>query len=107
MSRRSRTTAAAPRSGGGSDGSLHRPGVPALPPGEDEALPEGPQVRLDEVPDRAPALPPGRARPRPHPGERVHDPAAGEAEGPPDLRGAREAVPPPLRGGHPPEGDHG
>src|SRR5581483_9221173 len=90
----------------GRHGSLHRPRLPALPPGEDEALPQGPEVRLDEVPHRAPPLPARGARPRPYPRERVHDPAAGEAEGPPDLRGAREAVPPALRRGDQAEGDH-
>ena len=47
----------------GLHGSLHRSRLPAVPPRADEALPQGHQVRLDEVPDRAPPLPAGRARP--------------------------------------------
>ena len=67
-SRRCRTTAAARRSGGGSDMARYTgPGLPALPPRADEAVPQGRQVRHDEVPDRAPALPAGRARPHPAP----------------------------------------
>ena len=62
--------AAARPSGAGSegeseDGSIHRPGLQAVPPREDQALPQGRQVRLAEVPDRDPALPAGRARPEP------------------------------------------
>ncbi len=45
-------------------GSLHRRRLQALPPREDEAVPQGRQVRVPEVPDRDPALPAGRARPR-------------------------------------------
>src|SRR5262249_3814012 len=68
---------------------------------EDEAVPEGRQVRLAEVPDRAPALPAGRARPQPPEGERVPAPDPGEAEGPPGVRDPRAAVPQLLRGGLP------
>ena len=50
-----------------SHGSLHRSRLPALPARAHEAVPQGHQVRHDEVPDRAPAVPAGRARPRPHP----------------------------------------
>ena len=42
----------------------------------------------------------GRGR---HPRERVHAPAAREAEGAPHLRPAREAVPQPLRRGRRPD----
>src|SRR6266550_4521754 len=38
-------------------GSIHRCGLQALPPREDEAVPEGRQVRLAQVPHRDPALP--------------------------------------------------
>ena len=61
-----RTTAAARRSAGGSDardltkhGPIYRPGLQALPSREDEALPQGHQVRVAEVPDRDPSLPAG------------------------------------------------
>ena len=55
---------------------------------------------------RAPALPAGRARPRPPPRQpvRVPAPAPREAEGPLHLRPDREAVPPHLRRGQPPQG---
>src|ERR1700724_1411899 len=79
------------------DGSIHRPGLQAVPPGEDEAFPEGRQVRLAEVPDRDPALPAGGARPQPAQGERVPAPDQGEAEGAPDLRGPGAAIPRLLR----------
>src|SRR6267143_987140 len=39
-------------------------------------------------------------------GLQVHPPAPGEAEGTPDLRGARKAAPHPLSGGDPPVRDH-
>jgi len=67
-----RTTAAAREAAPGlrgkrQDGSIHRPGLQAVPAREDEALPQGRQVRLAEVRDRDPALPAGehgRNRPR-------------------------------------------
>src|SRR6201981_3719710 len=98
--------AAGRRSGAGSeeiatDGSIHRPGLQALPPGEDQALPEGREVRLAEVPDRDPALPAGRARPEPAQGRRLPDADPGEAEGAPDLRRPGAAVPRLLRRGGP------
>src|SRR5271166_1345519 len=80
------------------DGSIHRPGLQAMPPGEDQALPEGRQVRLAEVPDRDPALPAGRARQEPPEGRRLPAADQGEAEGPPDLRHPGAAVPRLLRG---------
>ena len=69
------------------------PEVPPLPPRGHEALPQGRALPDGEVRDRAPQLPAGRARPRPHQAERVPAPAAREAEGAPLLRPAREAVP--------------
>ena len=48
-----------------------------------------------KLPDRAQPVPAGPARPRSHPRQRVPAPAAREAEGPPHLRPAREAVPQP------------
>src|SRR5216684_5704093 len=83
------------------DGSIHRPGLQALPPGEDQALPEGRQVRLAEVPDRDPALPAGRARQEPAEGRRLPAADQGEAEGAPDLRHPGAAVPRLLRGSVP------
>ena len=71
----------------------------ALPPRGHEALPEGRAVPDREVRDRAPLVPAGRARPRPHQAVRVPAPAAREAEGAPVLRPAREAVPHVLREG--------
>ena len=95
-------------------GSLHRTRLPALPPGAHQALPQGRALLLDEVPrlrgghrPPQPRLPARRARPRPHaPGVGVPRPAAREAEGPPHLRPAREAVPQPLRRGQPGPGHH-
>src|SRR6266566_1490482 len=55
---------------------------------------------------RAPELSPGRARPRPREAVRVPAAAAREAEGPPLLWRAREAVPQLLRQGEPPAGRH-
>src|ERR1700730_10723484 len=83
------------------DGSIHRPGLQAVPPGEDQALSEGRQVRLAEVPDRDPALPAGRARPEPAEGRRLPPADPREAEGPPDLRHPRAPVPRLLRRGGP------
>src|SRR3954463_12824391 len=80
-------------------GPLHRSRLPHVPAREDEAVPQGQQVRVPEVPDRDPALPAGRARPGPQQGQRVPAPAAREAEGPPHLRRAGEAVPRLLRRG--------
>src|SRR3954447_26610010 len=82
-----------------SNGSLHRGGLQALPPREDEAVPQGQQVRWSEVPVRVPAVPARAARPRPDQGDRVPASAPREAEGPPDVRRAGEAVPRVLRGG--------
>src|SRR5271157_245157 len=83
------------------DGSIHRPGLQAVPPGEDQALPEGREVRLAEVPDRDPALPAGRARPEPPEGRRLPAADPGEAEGAPDLRHPGAAVSRLLRGSGP------
>ena len=63
---RCRTTAAARRSGGGSDMARYTGPVCRLCRRErHEALPRGHQGRHHEVPDRAAALPAGRARPHP------------------------------------------
>ena len=85
---RCRTTAAARPSAAGSEPELQDEAwlvtpapLQAVPPREDEAVPQGREVRLAEVPDRDPALPAGPARPRPHQGERVPAADAGEAEG--------------------------
>jgi small subunit ribosomal protein S11 len=40
-------------------GAIHRSGLQALPPREDEAVPQGREVRVAEVPDRDPSLPAG------------------------------------------------
>src|SRR5262245_49675723 len=74
-------------------GSLFRCRLPPLPSREDEALPEGLEVRRAEVPVRVAPVPARPARPWPHQGERVPAPATREAEGPPHLRRAGEAVP--------------
>src|SRR6266568_2482662 len=74
-------------------GSIHRCGLQALPPREDQAVLEGRQVRLAEMPDRDPPLPAWRARQEPPEGERVPPSGQGEAEGQADLRHPREAVP--------------
>src|SRR5215510_7601096 len=104
MSRRSRTTDAVRRSVAGSErevenGSLYRRRLPPLPPREDEAVPQGQQVRRAEVPVRVPAVPARAARPRPAQGDRVPAPAAREAEGAAGVRGPGEAVPAVLRRG--------
>ena len=67
-SRRSRTTAAARPSGGGSDrhGSLHRPVCRLCRRERHEASSRAPSA-TDEVPDRAPPVPAGRARPHASP----------------------------------------
>ena len=90
---------ASPGLRGERNGSLHRRRLPPLPAGEDEAVPQGQQVRWSEVPVRVPAVPARAARPRPDEGDRVPAPAPREAEGPPGLRRAGEAVPRLLRGG--------
>ena len=101
------TTACARRSGGGSSGPPARPQVQALPPRGHEALPQGRALPDGEVRRRAPQLPAGRARARPHQAVGVPAPAAREAEGAPLLRPAREAVPQLLREGREALGDHG
>ena len=45
--------------GEGRHGEIHRTGLQALPSREDEAVPQGREVRVAEVPDRDPSLPPG------------------------------------------------
>src|SRR5439155_13558428 len=81
------------------NGPRSRTKVPALPAGGHEALPEGRALPDREVRDRAPLVSAGRAWPRPHQAERVPAAAAREAEGPPVLRAARDAVPHVLREG--------
>ena len=116
---RSRTTAAARRSGAGSEGDeeqmarytgpvcrlCRRERIKLFLKGERCYSLKCPVSRRS--PTATPGLPAGRARPRPDaPGLRVPGPAAREAEGPPHLRRAREAVPQPLRGGEPPARHH-
>ena len=74
-------------------GSLYRCRLPPLPSREDEAVPQGQQVRRAEVPVRVAPLPARPARPWPDQGDRVPAAASREAEGPPHLRRAGEAVP--------------
>ena len=80
---------------------LHRSQVQAVPPRGHEAVPQGRALPHREVRDRAPRVPAGRARPRPHQAVRVPAAAAREAEGAPLLRRARAAVPHLLRQGQP------
>ena len=105
-SRRRPTTAAAPASGGASDGPRHEPPVQAVPPRGPEALPQGRALPDRQVRHRAPRVPAGRPRPWPPEAERVPRAAAREAEGPPLLRRAREAVPHLLRQGVAPARHH-
>ena len=67
---------------------------------------KGPKCDTMKCPIERQALPAGSARSGSHPRERVPAPAAREAEGPPHLRRAREAVPQHLRRGRRPEGHH-
>ena len=67
---------------------------------------KGERCLTEKCADRAPQLPAGRARPRPHQAVRVPAPAAREAEGAPVLRPAREAVPQLLRQGRRAVGHH-
>src|SRR4051812_23264338 len=90
------------RSGGASDGSLHRTCLSLVPPRAHEAVPQGREVRHDEVPDRTAPVPARRSWPKPAaPGFRVLAPAAREAEGAPHLRPDGEAVQPHLSRGEP------
>src|SRR5450759_5977149 len=72
-----------------------------MPAREDQAVPQGSQVRLPEVPDRASPVPPGRARACADQGQRVPAADAREAEGRPHLWRPGEAVPRLLQGGAP------
>ena len=107
---RRHTTAAAPASGGASEeqahGSRYLSPVQAVPPRGPEAVPQGRALPDRQVRRRAPLLPAGRPRPRAPEAVRVPRPAAREAEGPPLLRRAREAVPQLLRQGLAPAGHH-
>src|SRR5436190_13210987 len=88
MSRPSRTTAAVRRSGGASNGSLHRTRLPYLPPGEHEALPQGREV-LHQVHVREALVAAWHAPAAPPQGERLRASASREAEGAAYVRRAR------------------
>src|SRR3954452_8775398 len=105
------TTAAAPASGEGSReetpyGTRYLPTVQAVPPRGPEAVPQGRALPDRQVRRRAPLLPAGRSRPRTPEAVRVPRAVAREAEGPPLLRRAGEAVPQLLREGLAPAGHH-
>src|SRR6185436_5759594 len=103
-SHRRPTTAAGPARGGVSDGARNGVPVQAVPPGGHEALPEGRALPDGQVRRRAPELPARRPRSRARAPVGVPGAAAREAEGPPLLRRAREAVPQLLRKGEPADG---
>ena len=92
------------RGRGQTDGSLHRCRLPPLPSREDEAVPQGQQVRRAEVPVRARPYPPGQhGRGRTKESEYLLQ-LREKQKARRSLRRAGEAVPPLLRGGQPPAG---
>src|SRR5207302_8538726 len=89
-----RTTVAARPSGGACNGELQRPRLPLLPPRRREALPEGRALLHAQMRDRASRVRARHARPGAQAQDvRLRPAAPREAEGPPHLRVAREAVP--------------
>src|SRR2546421_32517 len=79
--------------GGSAQGARHGPEVQVGRGGGPKAFPKGRALPHRKGGRRAAVLPAGRARPRPPEAERVPRAAAREAEGPPLLRRAGEAVP--------------
>src|SRR5205809_535299 len=90
----------------GVDGSLHRSGLPVVPPRGHEAVPEGREMLHGKVPRAQAAGAAGDACAEPAQALGVRYPPAGKAEAPPDLRSAGDTIQDVLHAGGEGQGDH-